>query len=54
VQLDLPGVGGLRQDVDTAADLRRAAALGLGTRTAVVAAGLLGAHLPSGAGPLED
>ena len=27
-ELDLPGLGGLRQDVDTPADLRRAAALG--------------------------
>jgi 2-phospho-L-lactate guanylyltransferase len=54
VPLDLPGIGGLRQDVDTAADLRRAAGLGLGPRTAPVAAGLLGAHLQSGAGPLED
>jgi 2-phospho-L-lactate/phosphoenolpyruvate guanylyltransferase len=54
VPLDLPGIGGLRQDVDTAADLRRAAGLGLGPRTAPVAAGLLGAHLRSGAGPLED
>lgn len=54
VQLGLPGIGGLRLDVDTGADLRRAAGLGLGRRTAVVAAGLLGAHLRSGAGPLED
>jgi 2-phospho-L-lactate guanylyltransferase len=54
VQLGLPGIGGLRQDVDTGADLRVAAGLGLGRRTAVVAAGLLGAHLRSGAGPLED
>ena len=54
VQLGLPGISGLRQDVDTAADLRRAAGLGLGPRTAAVAAGLLGAHLRSGAGPLED
>jgi 2-phospho-L-lactate/phosphoenolpyruvate guanylyltransferase len=40
-ELGLPGIGGLRQDVDTAEDLSRAAALGLGPRTAAVAARLL-------------
>ena len=40
-ELALPGIGGLRQDVDTADDLGRAAQLGLGPRTAVVAARLL-------------
>jgi len=39
--LDLPGVPGLRQDVDTADDLSQAAELGLGPRTAAVAAHLL-------------
>ncbi len=33
-ELDLPGLDGLRQDVDTADDLRRAAEIGLGPRTA--------------------
>jgi 2-phospho-L-lactate/phosphoenolpyruvate guanylyltransferase len=32
-ELDLPGLDGLRRDVDTADDLRRAAAIGLGPRT---------------------
>ena len=36
VQLDVPGIGGLRQDVDTAADLRAAAELGLGPRSAAL------------------
>jgi 2-phospho-L-lactate guanylyltransferase len=40
-ELGLPGIGGLRQDVDTAEDLSRAAALGLGPRTTAVAARLL-------------
>ena len=40
VELDLPGLPGLRRDVDTPADLRSAAALGLGPRTAVLAAEL--------------
>lgn len=38
VELDLPGIGGLRQDVDTPADLRLAAGLGLGPRSAALAA----------------
>jgi len=41
-ELDLPGVPGLRRDVDTPADLRGAAELGLGPRTAVLAAELGG------------
>jgi 2-phospho-L-lactate/phosphoenolpyruvate guanylyltransferase len=41
VQLDLGGVPGLRLDVDTPADLRGAAALGLGPRSAPLAAELL-------------
>jgi len=41
-ELDLPGIDGLRRDVDTAEDLGRAAALGLGARTAAVAASLGG------------
>jgi 2-phospho-L-lactate guanylyltransferase len=40
VELDLPGMPGLRRDVDTPADLRGAAALGLGPRTAALAAEL--------------
>jgi 2-phospho-L-lactate guanylyltransferase len=41
VQLDLPGIPGLRRDVDTPEDLRSAVALGLGPRTAPLAAELL-------------
>ena len=41
VELDLRGVPGLRRDVDTPADLRGAAALGLGPRSAPLAAELL-------------
>ena len=33
VELDLPGVAGLKRDVDTLADLRKAEQLGLGART---------------------
>jgi 2-phospho-L-lactate/phosphoenolpyruvate guanylyltransferase len=40
VQLDLPADSGLRRDVDTEADLRQAARLGLGPRTAALAAQL--------------
>jgi 2-phospho-L-lactate/phosphoenolpyruvate guanylyltransferase len=40
-ELDLDGVPGLRRDVDTPADLRDAVALGLGPRTAPLAAELL-------------
>ncbi len=40
VELDLPEIGGLRQDVDTPADLRLAAGIGLGPRSAAVAAAL--------------
>jgi len=36
-----PGIAGLRQDVDTPDDLRAAARLGLGPRTAALAAELL-------------
>ena len=39
-ELLLPGIEGLRQDVDTPADLRAAARLGLGPRTAALAAEL--------------
>jgi 2-phospho-L-lactate guanylyltransferase len=35
-ELDLPGLGGLRRDVDTAADLLAAAELGVGPRTAAL------------------
>jgi 2-phospho-L-lactate/phosphoenolpyruvate guanylyltransferase len=42
VQLDLSSVSGLRRDVDTPADLRQAARIGLGVRTAAVAAQLAG------------
>ena len=41
VELDLGGIPGLRRDVDTPADLRGAAALGLGPRSAPLAAELL-------------
>jgi 2-phospho-L-lactate/phosphoenolpyruvate guanylyltransferase len=41
VELQLPGLDGLRRDVDTVADLRDAVRIGLGPRTAV-AAGSLG------------
>jgi 2-phospho-L-lactate guanylyltransferase len=37
-ELDLPGLAGLRRDVDTAADLMLAAAIGLGPRTSAVLA----------------
>jgi 2-phospho-L-lactate guanylyltransferase len=40
-ELDLKAIPGLRRDVDTPADLRDAAALGLGPRTAPLAAELL-------------
>lgn len=40
-ELLLPGIKGLRQDVDTPEDLRAAARLGLGPRTAALAAELL-------------
>jgi 2-phospho-L-lactate guanylyltransferase len=40
-ELALAGIGGLRQDVDTAQDLSRAAGLGLGPRTTLIAARLL-------------
>ena len=38
VELDLPGIPGLRQDVDTLADLRSAARIGLGPRSAAFGA----------------
>jgi 2-phospho-L-lactate guanylyltransferase len=41
VELLLPDVGSVRQDVDTGADLRAALALGVGPRTAAMAARLL-------------
>lgn len=40
-ELLLPGITGLRRDVDTAEDLRAAARLGLGSRTSAVATELL-------------
>jgi 2-phospho-L-lactate guanylyltransferase len=40
VELNLPDIGGLRRDVDTPADLRLAADIGLGPRSAAVAAQL--------------
>jgi 2-phospho-L-lactate guanylyltransferase len=36
VELDMPGIPGLKRDVDTLADLRRAEQIGLGARTASV------------------
>jgi len=41
IELDLADVPGLRRDVDTPADLRSAAGLGLGPRTSVLAAELV-------------
>ncbi|MER5972600.1 2-phospho-L-lactate guanylyltransferase, partial [Streptomyces sp. NPDC002055] len=41
VEITLPGVDSVRRDVDTGEDLRTALALGVGPRTAAVAAGLL-------------
>ncbi|MEV8550955.1 2-phospho-L-lactate guanylyltransferase [Streptomyces glaucescens] len=41
VELELAGVDSVRQDVDTGADLRTALALGVGARTAAMAARLL-------------
>jgi 2-phospho-L-lactate guanylyltransferase len=41
VELDLDGIPGLRRDVDTPDDLRGAVALGLGPRSAPLAAELL-------------
>jgi 2-phospho-L-lactate guanylyltransferase len=40
VELDLPGIAGLRRDVDTLDDLRRAAEIGLGHRSAIIGAAL--------------
>lgn len=40
-EITLPGVGSVRQDVDTGEDLRAALALGVGPRTTAAAAGLL-------------
>jgi 2-phospho-L-lactate/phosphoenolpyruvate guanylyltransferase len=40
VELQLPGLDGLRRDVDTVADLRAAARIGLGPRTSAAAAAL--------------
>ncbi len=42
VEIDLPGLDGLRQDVDTLADLQAAIRIGLGRRSAAVAAALAG------------
>lgn len=40
VEIDLPGIPGLRRDVDTLSDLRSAAQIGLGPRSAAVGAAL--------------
>jgi 2-phospho-L-lactate guanylyltransferase len=40
VELEFPGFSGLRQDVDTPADLRLAASIGLGPRSAALSAAL--------------
>ncbi|MGO9504653.1 MAG: 2-phospho-L-lactate guanylyltransferase [Streptosporangiaceae bacterium] len=42
-ELDIPGIDGLRRDVDTVDDLRLAAAIGLGPRTSALAGPLLAA-----------
>lgn len=44
-ELDIPGIAGLRRDVDTIADLRLATLIGLGPRTSALAGPLL-AGLP--------
>jgi len=41
VEVDIPELAGLRRDVDTGADLRRAAEIGLGPRTAALLAATL-------------
>jgi 2-phospho-L-lactate/phosphoenolpyruvate guanylyltransferase len=41
VEIDLDGLVGLRQDVDTVADLRNAARIGLGRRSRLIAASLI-------------
>lgn len=48
IELDLPGLAGLRRDVDELDDLRRAAEIGLGDHTARLAAGLFGRGKESG------
>jgi len=47
-ELDLPGLGGLRRDVDTTAELRQAAEIGLGPRTRALLATVA---LTGGEGP---
>jgi 2-phospho-L-lactate guanylyltransferase len=51
IELALDGIAGLRQDVDTPDDLRTAVALGVGPRTAEVAAELLADVLGRGRSP---
>jgi 2-phospho-L-lactate guanylyltransferase len=53
-ELLLPGIAGLRRDVDTAEDLRAATRLGLGPRTSAVAAELLRAAADRAAGLLAQ
>ncbi len=50
-ELDVPGIAGLRRDVDTPEDLRTAAALGLGPNTAPIAADLLSRGVRGDASP---
>jgi 2-phospho-L-lactate guanylyltransferase len=49
-ELNLPGIAGLRQDVDTLADLRAAAAIRLGRRTRLLHPPPPNHHPPAGAG----
>lgn len=53
VQLSQPGLASLRRDVDEAADLRGAGALGLGARTAAIAGRLVGGG-PGGTPGADD
>jgi 2-phospho-L-lactate guanylyltransferase len=53
IELDLPGIAGLRRDVDTLADLRSAAEIGLGRRSAAIGAALGLAGLGGPAGPIS-
>ena len=55
IELDLPGIAGLRRDVDTLDDLRSAAEIGLGRRSAAIRAalGLAGPGDPVGAADPE-
>ncbi|HVB42603.1 MAG TPA: 2-phospho-L-lactate guanylyltransferase [Streptosporangiaceae bacterium] len=53
-ELDLPGIAGLRRDVDTLADLKDAAEIGLGPRSAALAAALLAGEMPARQEPRHE